>query len=208
MNRPSRHVGLGLVCLLFVAAGCGEGNGHTNAQATPTKTSTVTSTPTSTPTLTATVTSTPTPTPIPTTTSAPIPTPTPTTMPGVELSGRLDLDIRWSVDVVLRVVGTDLSARVTLSDAREVAVAGVALEGAGTVDDFPEADAVLYTARLASPPVADGRCGSQPTSLSLTLFRRGGNDHVAGGIAVYCGANIYTGVPARMLRLAGVLATK
>jgi hypothetical protein len=128
-------------------------------------------------------------------------------LPG-EVAGRLDLDIRWSADVVIRVAGRDLTAKVTLSDAREVAVAGVVLEGMGNVHDFPEADAVLYTARFASPPVAGGRCGSEPSSLSLTLFRRGGNDHVAGGIAVYCGANTYSGNPARMLRLAGLLATK
>ena len=121
------------------------------------------------------------------------------------MAGRLDLDIRWSADVVIRVVERDLTATVTLSDARAVAGAGVALQGVGNVHDFPEADAVLYAAKLASPPLADGRCGAEPSSLSLTLFRRGGNDRVAGAIAVYCGANTYSGIPARMLRLAGVL---
>jgi len=121
------------------------------------------------------------------------------------MTGRLDLDIRWSADVAIQVAGKDLTASVTLTDAREVAAAGVALEGTGNVHAFPEADAVLYTARLASPPVDGGRCGSQPVSLALTLFRRGGNGHVAGGIAVYCGADTYAGNPARMLRLAGVL---
>ncbi len=124
------------------------------------------------------------------------------------MSGRLDLDIRWNADVVLRAVGKDLTAKVTLSDAREVAVAGVALEGTGAIHAFPEADAVLYTARFVSPPVASGRCGAAPVSLSLALVRRSGNDHVEGGIAAYCGANTYSGIPARMLRLAGVLATK
>lgn len=119
--------------------------------------------------------------------------------------GRLDLDIRWSADVVIQVTGKDLTAKVTLNDEREVAVAGVAFDGAGKVHAFPETDAVLYTARLASPPLTGGRCGSDPASLALTLFRRGGNDHVSGGIAVYCGANTYSGIPARMLRLAGVL---
>jgi hypothetical protein len=170
MKRLSRQVALGLVGVLFLAAGCGEGSGNTNAKATPINT--------------------------------PTPTPTP-----VEMTGRLDLDIRWSADVAIRVAGRDLTAQVTLSDAREVAVAGVALDGHGTAHEFPEANAVLYAARLASPPVADGRCGSQPVSLSLTLFRREGNDHVAGGIAVYCGANTYAGIPVRMLRLAGVLTT-
>ena len=226
MKRPSRQVGLGLVCVLFLAAGCGEEN--ENGATTPTHTPTVTSTSTPTPTSTSTVTSTPTHTPIPTTTatstptrtltptstttpthtptitSTPTPTPTPTNVPG-EMAGRLDLDIRWSVDVVIRVVGKGLTAKVTLSDARKVAVADVALEGMGQVHDFPEADAVLYTARLASPPVADGRCGAEPISLALTLFRRGGNDRVAGAIAVYCGANTYSGIPARMLRLSGSL---
>jgi len=121
------------------------------------------------------------------------------------LSGRLDLDIRSSADVALRVVDKDIFATLTLSNTREVAVAGVALEGTGNVYGFPEADAVLYAAKFASPAVADGRCGTEPTSLSLTLFRRAGNDHVAGGIAVYCGANNYAGAPARMLRLSGAL---
>jgi hypothetical protein len=224
MKRPSRHAGLGLACLLVVAAACGEGNGNTRVNPTPTDTPSVTATPTSTATSSATITVTPTSTSPPTATvtfsptstslptvtetSTPVPTPTPTALPGVEMAGRLDLDIRWSADVVIRVVEKDVFARVTLGDARAVAVAGVALDGVGRVHDFPEADAVLYAARLTSPPLTDGRCGSQPTSLALTLFRRGGNDHVAGGIAVYCGADTYSGVPARMLRLAGVLPAK
>jgi hypothetical protein len=141
-------------------------------------------------------------------TSTPSLTPTATRLPGVEMAGRLDLDIRWSADVVIRVVGRDLTAKLTLNDARKVAVAGVALEGMGNVHDFHEADAVLYTARFTSPPVADGRCGSQPVSLSLTLLRRGGNDRVAGGIAVYCGADAYSGIAARMLRLSGLLTAR
>jgi len=124
------------------------------------------------------------------------------------MAGRLDLDIRWSADLVIRVVGKNLTVQLTPSDAREVVVAGVALEGAGTVHEFTEADAVLYTARFASPAVPGGRCGPEPTSLSLTLFRRGGNQHAAGGIAVYCGADTFSGIPARMLRLSGVLAIK
>jgi len=264
MKRRSHSVGLGLACVLLLAAGCGEGNENgaltpTNPPAvtlvptqtptpigasTPTKAPTNTAiptltptpastlTPTTPPTITAIPTQTPTPsrvatptetpsmtsipsaTPTPTNTSAPTDTPTntatptqtptATNVPG-QMTGRLDLDIRWSADVEIRVTGPDLTAKVTLSDAREVAVAGVALEGTGNVHAFPEADAVLYTARLASPPVAAGRCGSEPVSLALTLLRRGTNGHVAGGIAVYCGANTYAGNPARMLRLAGVL---
>ncbi|MBI3785748.1 MAG: hypothetical protein HY270_20335 [Deltaproteobacteria bacterium] len=218
MKRPSFQVRLGLVCLLFVAAGCGGGNGA----ATPTSSPTFTSTATATLTPTATFTYTPTNTPIPTTTATPTPTrtsiptatvtstptPTATRLPGVEMAGRLDLDIRWSADVEIRVVGKNLTAMLTLNDAREVAVAGVALEGMGNVHDFPEVDAVLYTARFTSPPVADGRCGAQPVSLSLTLLRRGTNDHVAGGVAVYCGANTNSGTAARMLRLAGSLTAK
>jgi hypothetical protein len=201
MKRPFHQVGLGLLCVLLLAAGCG-GESETVA-ITPTSTPTITAIPTPTPP----PTSTTAPTTTPTITAIPSQTPTPT-LPPTEMAGRLDLDIRWSADVVIRVTARDLTAKVTLSDAREVVVAGVALEGMGAVHDFPEADAVLYTARLASPPVADGRCGSEPVSLSLTLLRRGRNDHVAGGIAVYCGADAYSGIPARMLRLAGTLAAQ
>jgi hypothetical protein len=136
--------------------------------------------------------------------STPTPTPTPAITP-VAMAARLDLDIRWSADVVNRVAGADLTATMTLSDTREVAPAGVALEGTGNVHLFPEADAVLYTARFALPPLADGRCAAQPVSLSFTLFRRGENPHVAGGIAAYCGADTYSGIPVRILRLSGVL---
>lgn len=202
MTHPRLQVGLGLVWLVCVAAGCGSEDAVTMPNNTPTSTRTPTATPT--------FTSTPTHTPMPTTTATATDTPTPTatSVPGVEMAGRLDLDIRWNADVVLRAVGRDLTAKVTLSDAREVAVASVALEGTGTIHAFPEADAVFYTARFVSPPVAGGRCGAAPISLSLALFRRSGNDHVEGGIAAYCGANTYSGIPARMLRLAGVLATR
>jgi hypothetical protein len=205
MKRSSRRLALGLACLLFVAAGCGDGDGNANPKTTPTNTATATPIPTATPTLTTTVTPTPTQTATATATAAPTPTATP---PGVEMAGRLDLDIRWSADVTIRVVGRDLTAKLTLGDTRKVAIAGAALEGVGKVHDFPEADAVLYAARFASPSVADGRCGSAPVSLSLTLFRRGANDSVEGGIAAYCGTDTYSGTPARMLRLSGVLAVE
>jgi|SRR5579862_141620 len=227
---------LGLAWLVLFAAGCGDDNSSAavpTSTATSTRTSTatpptpVTSTPTGTSTPTpiptatltpvptataipsATPSVTPTPTPVPTNTVTFTSTPTPTpTLPGVALTGQLDLDIRWTAAVVLRVVGKDIIAQFTPNDAREFFVAGVPLDGTGEVHDFPEADAVLYAAKFASPAVTGGRCGSAPTSVSLTLLRRGTNDRVAGGLAVYCGADTYSGTAARVLHLAGTLTTQ
>lgn len=143
-------------------------------------------------------------TPTPTQTVTPSPIPTPTNTP-VVMSGRLDLDIRWNAEVVLRASGDDLVATLTLNDEREVVAANAPLEGVGKVQAYPEADAILYTARFDAAPLTAGRCGSQPVALSLTLFRRQRGDAVSGGIAAYCGGDTQSGNPARMLRLSGSL---
>ncbi len=181
----------------------------------PTDSAVPSSTPTLTPThpptpAAATYTASPSPTATSTDTAIPTltSTPAPSSTPGVEMAARLDLDIRWTADVVLGVIGDEVTAKVTLSDARGVAKAGVMLEGSGKVFDFPESDGLLYTARLVSPAVPGGRCAGQPVSMSLALFRRGTNARVAGGMAVYCGAGTWSGPPVRMLRLSGSMPKK
>ena len=211
----SRLIVCALLGVAFMLAGCSDDE---NSAPVPTSTPTFSSTPTFTSTPTAIPTSTPSssptlttiPTYTPTRTNSPTPTETPTitttpTVTPIALSGHLDLDIRWAADVVIRIVGDDVAATMTLNDSREVVAANVALNGAGKLHRFPEVDAVLYSAKVSAPAFTDGRCGSQPVSLALTLLRRGENDHVGGGIAVYCGADTYSGNPARMLRLAGLL---
>lgn len=123
--------------------------------------------------------------------------------PEVRLSADLDLDIRATARVEIALRGADLEASVTLGDGMGVAPTGVPLEGRGRVHDFPEAGAVLYAARVSSPPVVDGPCASEPISLALTLRRANGNVRVAGGLAAYCGAGVWSGTPARILRLSG-----
>jgi hypothetical protein len=224
MRRNPRSK-LGLAALLVFAAGCGTHyeasaplptatvpiTATATASAIATATQSPTRTPTAVPTstLTATRTQQPTSTRTPTRTLSATPTSTaPPTLTATQTPGaavRLDLDIRWSADVELHVSGNDVAAKLTLNDGREVAVAAMTFEGSGRLHVLPEADAVLYAAKFTSPPLAGGRCGAEPVSLSLTLVRRGSNDRVAGGIAAYCGADTYSGTPARVLRLSGSL---
>jgi len=120
------------------------------------------------------------------------------------MGGDLSVDIRETAHVVLTVAGSDLKASVKLSRGYGVAPAG-ALEGAGSVEAFPEAEMTLYTARFDAPADPGGPCGAEPVSLALSLHRRGDDAHVGGSLAAYCGQGVWHGVPARMLRLAGDL---
>ncbi|HEY1694008.1 MAG TPA: hypothetical protein VGG39_17695 [Polyangiaceae bacterium] len=76
----------------------------------------------------------------------------------------------------------------------------------GRLDAYPESDLVAYAATLTIPPFGGGPCGdTTPVSLALSLVRRGGDAHVGGGLAAYCGAATYAGNPQRILRLQGDL---
>lgn len=79
------------------------------------------------------------------------------------------------------------------------------LTGSGKVSRFPEADTTLYSATIAAPPFATGRCGTQPVSLAFALRRVGANDRVSGAVTAYCGENRWFGAPAQVLRLTGAL---
>lgn len=80
------------------------------------------------------------------------------------------------------------------------------LSGVVRVEPFPEAEATLYVAELSAPAKADGPCGARPISLALSLLRRGEEARISGALTAYCGADTWTGKPARLLRLSGALA--
>lgn len=83
--------------------------------------------------------------------------------------------------------------------------ASQAFHARGRVEPFAEADASMLTARFSLPARASSPCGAQPLSLSLALMRRGTNARVGGGLTVYCGAEVWSGVPKRLFRISGEL---
>jgi hypothetical protein len=79
------------------------------------------------------------------------------------------------------------------------------LTGAGRVRALPEAGLETFTAELALPAMAGGKCGDAPVSLALSLVRRADAMHLAGALTVYCADHRWSGVPARVLRIAEAL---
>jgi hypothetical protein len=120
------------------------------------------------------------------------------------LTGDLDTDIREKTHVELTITGNDVEASITLMSGYGVAPT-TALTGAGHVESFREADMVMYTARFAAPGDPSGPCGADPVSLALAVRRRAKDAHVGGALTAYCGKDVWHGVPARVLRLAGDL---
>lgn len=109
----------------------------------------------------------------------------------------LDVDIREHAQVRIEQRGSELGVRVTLSRGFGVAGDLATLSGRGRLERFPEADMALYTAKLSSPPVNGGPCGSEPVSLALALHRRGAAKRVSGSLTPYCGKDVWAGIPAR-----------
>lgn len=128
-----------------------------------------------------------------------------------ELSGALAVDIRGTADVKV-IVSDDKSAEVsvTLDDASAAgfAPAGQALTATGRVEAFAEADSELVVAKFSAPADASGPCKDEPVSLALSLHRRGKAARTAGSLTAYCGKDRWHGVPARIFRLSGELASK
>lgn len=120
------------------------------------------------------------------------------------LTGDLDTDIREKTHVELTITGTDVEASIALTASYGVAPT-TAITGAGHVDSFREADVVMYTARFDAPADPSGPCGAEPVSLAFAVRRRGKDAHVGGALTAYCGKDVWHGVPARVLRLAGDL---
>jgi hypothetical protein len=123
------------------------------------------------------------------------------------LKGQLSVDIRELADVEVRGSGPAIDVTIKLSKGFGVAPEGTSLTGAGRVEAFSEAGMTLYTARFDAPavPGGAGRCGAEAVSLALSLHQREGA-RVSGSLAAYCGAGVFSGTPARILRLAGDLA--
>ena len=121
------------------------------------------------------------------------------------LTGDLDVDIRGSVHVELSADSEDLEASLTFKDGYHLAPSGTKITGKGHREAFPESDTALYTARFDAPADPAGPCGASPVSLSLALRRRGKNARVSGGLTAYCGKDTWAGVPARVLRLTGLI---
>jgi len=123
------------------------------------------------------------------------------------LEGTLDLELRDSVAVTIETASDGVTTKVSLTPSAGFGVlqAEEVLTGPGRIEAFSESDTTLYVAKLGSVPVDGGPCGSAPISLALSLHRQGDNDRVTGGLAAYCGADRWHGVPVRMLRIAGSL---
>ena len=118
--------------------------------------------------------------------------------------GTLDLEIRDQAVVNISELANSVEVTVKLTKGHGVVADGAALTGAGRIARYPEADAVLYTARFDAPAVPEGRCGSEPVSLALSLHADADNSLVAGSLTAYCGADRWYGLPAREpLRLRG-----
>ncbi|MCK6588908.1 MAG: hypothetical protein HUU21_23690 [Polyangiaceae bacterium] len=120
------------------------------------------------------------------------------------LRGELEVDIRDRADVEIRGEGAELEAMVKLSKGYGLLPEGAMLVGKGREEAFPEAKMTLYTARFDAPPAEGGPCKSLPVSLALSISMREG-PRAAGSLTAYCGAGVFYGEPARVLRLSGNL---
>ncbi len=127
-------------------------------------------------------------------------------LPKTLRSGTLDLEIRDEATVNIVELADGIEVTLTLSKGHTIVADGITLKGRGRIDEYPEADATLYTARFDAPMFAEGTsaCGEQPVSLALSLHTDADNSVVAGGLTAYCGAKRWHGTPAREpLRLRG-----
>lgn len=119
------------------------------------------------------------------------------------MSADLDLEIRDRATVTIEAEGATTNVSIVVSKGFGIVPEGTPLTGPGTIEDFPETDGVLYTAKLQGAAVAGGLCGDRPVSIGFSLHRDEGNERVSGGMAVYCGAASWQGTPVKVFRLAG-----
>jgi hypothetical protein len=125
--------------------------------------------------------------------------------------GTLAVEIRGSatISIATRAGGAvDITLKPDEIGASGILDPAVSLAMSGRVEAFPETGSELYTAKASLPSPAGGPCGSDPMSLALSLHRRGNNSRVGGALTVYCGEGRFYGVPARVLRLSGEIATR
>jgi hypothetical protein len=112
------------------------------------------------------------------------------------------------VTLLLSPDGTTFNATLKMSNGYGFFDESAPLQMQGRADPYPEAGLIAYSATLTMPAVSAGPCGNAPVSLTLSLVRRGGNAHVGGGLAAYCGSATYSGAPQRIMRLAGDLSVQ
>ena len=120
------------------------------------------------------------------------------------LDASLDLEARQSIAVTITTRGRKATATLVASAGFGVVPAGESLTGPARIDEYPEAGATLYTARLDAPAQAGGPCGDEPVSLALSLHSDRDHRFIAGGLTAYCGSDRWHGVPAlEPLRISG-----
>ncbi len=85
----------------------------------------------------------------------------------------------------------------------DVLLAGTTLLGSGQLWSIPEANGRMVMLRLNGPAAPNGPCGNNPISYAVSLTAKASNAYMVGGLTAYCGANTFTGSPARVMRLAG-----
>ena len=122
-------------------------------------------------------------------------------------AGTLSVDIRGAIALSMAQANdVDLDVSISAKDGNGYGLFDPTkpLTTKGRLEPFPEAPGwQMYTARFDVAPVGGGPCGAEPVSLAMSLVRRDGNARVAGSITGYCGAGKFSGVPARVLRVAG-----
>lgn len=129
----------------------------------------------------------------------------------VAYSGTLAVDIKGSakVDIAVKAGNAiDVSLSVQAKEAEGLVDPSTLLEAVGSLEPFPENDSELYTAKFSAAASPGGPCGADPVSLALSLHRRGKNNRVGGSLTAYCGEGKFHGVPVRLLRLTGELASR
>ena len=127
---------------------------------------------------------------------------------GSAYEGTLAVEIRGSAAVSIATApngDVPVSVQPDMIGAAGLLDPSMKLSVPGRVEPFPETESELYTAKFSVPARNDGPCGASPMSLGLSLLRRGHNNHVGGSLTAYCGADRFSGVPARVLRLSGDL---
>jgi hypothetical protein len=112
---------------------------------------------------------------------------------------RFDLSFEVQFKATLRLAqhadGT-LDGAFTPEQGFDVVEAGVTLLG--------EALGRMIALKLHGPALPGSPCGDQPISYSLTLTAKENNGYMVGGVTAYCGENVFSGRPARLMRISGV----
>jgi hypothetical protein len=132
--------------------------------------------------------------------------PLPTTGPR-NVAGVLSVDVRGKVNTRIDHASAGVIAvALMFEDVNALGLfdAAQTLTAAGKVEPLPESGGELYSATFSLAPQPGGRCGAEPVSLALSLYRAPPNMRFAGALTGYCGDRFH-GVPAAALRLTGVL---